>query len=518
MAVGPVLTRKFIIPIYKTLVHDTEANIREISARKVVQFCEILQSTYQDQDDECDEIDKKKIDPIILDEILPLIKALDQDLVEDVQDGLYSVITSLSSLLGEINTKDFLVPLITSSIQNDSCKVKEHIIANLNNIISIIGIDDLKETVQKLMADLVNNSTTVWRTRRNLIVTLSHLAKHSRKDYFNKFLRPLYVKLLNDGVFAVRKVAPLVLPVFVKHFGMTWAKESMVPIFMDFSNHGSYLFRLMSLFGMNELISPTLEDDNGVFQNVDAETPKTKDVLLKVFCYNDILHAELEQDWIKIVVTLAESDEYFNDDIRTYAEEAIQAFTTRDAFQITAISLNELEKHDEEENYLEGILFLIISYFLDIINKLAQDKVPNVRVRAVHTLSKILAFSKKLQDELENNIVVKKILDRIPDEEKEKKKCEIKNKLVEALRERHSFVEFKEDKMDEGVSVTCTESLEDLDFGYDIVEEICVNKTDTESETRNEINASVANENQKTSEQTAETGAQNDTDREVINV
>ncbi|KAI4462166.1 serine/threonine-protein phosphatase pp2a 65 kda regulatory subunit [Holotrichia oblita] len=357
-AVGPSITRKSIVPLYQILVRDTEANIREISARNIVQFCEILQKSYL----ETTNAKKDDLDPVIKDEILPLIKELDKDVVEDVQDGLYSVIISLSSLLGETNTKDFLLPLITSSIENDSSKVKESIVTNLNNIICVIGIEELSGTVQKLMTDLVK--TSIWRTRRNLIVTLCHIARHSKKDYFDQHLKSLYVDLLNDRIYGVRKVATLILP---------------------------------------------------VIKNL-----------------NEVLAVQLEEEWVGIVLAFIEDEDYFNEDIKVYAEETLDAFTKCGDLVVGSITNNEISKRDIEETYLEGLLFLILAYFLDKIHILAQDPVVNIRMRAASTLQKIYNFNNALRKELEEPWVTKLInITSVNDRMTLMQEC--RNELLEAV-------------------------------------------------------------------------------------
>ncbi|GJQ84052.1 hypothetical protein Trydic_g10513 [Trypoxylus dichotomus] len=406
-AVGPSITRKSIVPLYKILVRDSEANIREISARNIVQFCEILQKSYLEDTSER----KEDLDPIIKEEILPLIKELDKDVVEDVQDGLYSVIISLSSLLGEVNTKDFLVPLITSSIENDSSKVKESIVTNLNNIICVVGIEDLSETVQKLMTDLVK--TTIWRTRRNLIVTLSHIARHSKKEYFDQHLKSLYISLLNDPVYAVRKVAPLILPILVKYFGMKWAKNDMIQTYLEFSEKTYYLLRMMCLFGIDELMSPTLEKRNHGYTYLDLlkdkEDANSSKIINRIKNLNEVLTIQLQEEWVGIVLAFIEDEDYFNDDIRAYSEEALDAFAKCGELVIGSITEGEIKKRDTEETYIEGLLFLILAFFLDKIHILAQDLVFNVRMRAANTLQKICNFNAALIKELEEPWVEKLI-------------------------------------------------------------------------------------------------------------
>lgn len=405
-----------------------------------MRFCELLQKSYQEQGDKTEDLD-----PVIKQEILPLIKELDKDVVEDVQNSLYSVIISLSSLLGEINTKDFLLPLITSSIENDSSKVKENIIANLNNIMCVIGIEDLTDTVQKLMTDLMKN--TIWRTRRNLIVTLSHIARHSKQEYFDEHLKPLYVNLLNDTVYGVRKVAPLVLPVLVKHFGMTWARQNIIQTYLEFSQKTYYLLRMMCLFGIDELISPSLEKKESrspyleILKN--RQDPICSKILNRIKNLNELLTVQLREDWVNIVLSFAEEESYFNDDIRAYAEDTIDAFNQCGILEITKITEEEIPKRDTEETYLEGLLFLVLAYFLDKIHSLAHDKVQNVRIRAANTLRKIYEFNMALGKELDENWVEDLVNLTSPDDRLNLGHG-LRNELLDAVNQKNKFEKLSE--------------------------------------------------------------------------
>lgn len=396
-----------------------------------MQFCEILQKSYLETNNSAKPDD---LDPVIKDEILPLIKELDKDVVEDVQDGLYSVIISLSSLLGETNTKDFLLPLITSSIENDSSKVKESIVTNLNNIICVIGIEELSGTVQKLMSDLVK--TSIWRTRRNLIVTLSHIARHSKKDYFDQHLKSLYIDLLNDRIYGVRKVATLILPVLVKYFGMNWAKANMIQTYLEFSNKISYLLRMICLFGIDELISPSLEKRNSDYVYLDLLRDKddanSSKIINRIKNLNEVLAVQLQEEWVGIVLAFIEDEDYFNEDIQVYAEETLDAFTRCGDLVIGSITNEEMSKRDVEETYLEGLLFLILAYFLDKIHILAQDPVVNIRMRAASTLQKIYNFNNVLRKELDEPWVAK-LINVTSDNDRRSLMEECRSELLEAV-------------------------------------------------------------------------------------
>lgn len=418
---GYELTKQYLILHYQNLVSDVEPQVREAAAKNIVAFCVELQTGFKENNQET--IDE--VDPIILNQIFPLIQSLDQDSNTEVKEALSAVITSLSPLLGIENTKTFLLPLIISSVTSDSSKAKEIIISNLNNIISVIGINEIIDNVLDIMIDLVNNSASMWRTRRNLIVTINFIAKKLGKEYFDEHLKPLYQKLLSDGVYAIRKTAPLILPILVKNFGIKWAKQSLVPEFLVFSDHQHYLYRYICLFCIDELVTPTLEaksksasTENDIHEENRLrylkqvyDTVKEDDVdlqnkaitsLNKINKFNSVLKLKLEQQWVLDILQNLEDNFVPDDDIRKYAEDTIEMFTNDNNIEITCISKEEIDLHD---NYLEGILDLIIHKWLNVLEKLSNDPVSNIKINVGKTVKKIVEFNNSLENELNANWV-----------------------------------------------------------------------------------------------------------------
>ncbi|KAF2883855.1 hypothetical protein ILUMI_22324 [Ignelater luminosus] len=419
-ALGYELTRKYLVAIYQNLIHDGEPQVREASAKNIVGFCEILQQTY------IEEHNDEQIDPAILNEIFPLIQYLDQDVSPEVKEALSMVITSLSPLLGVENTKTLLLPLITNSLLNDSSRVRENIISNLNNIISVIGISDIADTVLKIVFELVNNSASVWRTRRNLIVTINYIAKQSGKEYFDTNLKALYQKLLSDGVYAVRKTAPLILPILIKNFGFKWASSSVVPLFLIFSEHRHYLYRFVCLFCIDELVTPTLEskfesattaDDiqnknrlmylqqvrNIIVNQAEEEETinKTEKLLKRLNRLNKTLKIKLnEEEWILNALAFLDENDVAEDDIKKYAEDTIEIFKRDNNLDIMNVSRDEIILKNDDV-YLEGVLDLILNKCLTVLRSLYKDPVPNVQLKVAKTVKKIATFNKSLEAEFE---------------------------------------------------------------------------------------------------------------------
>lgn len=422
-ALGYCLTRKYLVFIYQNLINDTEPQVREASANCIVRFCELLQKTHEENKKEEDD----RIDPVILQQIFPLIQTLDQDSNPDVKEALASVITAFCPLLGLQNTKLLLLPLITASLINDSSKVKENIISNLNNIISVIGIEDIGDTVLQIIVDLVNNSASVWRTRRNLIVTINYIAKHSGKDYFDTHLKPLYQKLLNDGVYAVRKTAPLILPILVKNFGFQWARESILTNILIFAEHKHYLYRYVCLFCIDELVSPTLQTKFGTNEDnrlkylqqvVENENGNDKiPVFLKrIKKLNKDLRRELKKRWVQSTINATQDGQIPDDDIKKYTEDTINMFVTDNNLDILSVCNEDILL---DNVYLEGLMESIVGRFFDALKELSTDPVENVQSLVGRTLMRIQNLCNTLDSDVESEQIKRLITDESESEEEE---------------------------------------------------------------------------------------------------
>ncbi|KAB0799670.1 hypothetical protein PPYR_07550 [Photinus pyralis] len=428
-AFGHDLTRKYLVLIYQNLINDAEPQVREASAKCIVRFCELLQETHQanrkDEDDQ--------LDPVILQQIFPLIQTLDQDNNPDVKEALSSVITAICPLLGLENTKLLLLPLITASLMNDSSRVKENIISNLNNIISVIGLADIADTVLQIIVDLVNNSASVWRTRRNLIVTINYIAKHSGSDYFDTHLKPLYQKLLNDGVYAVRKTAPLILPILIKNFGFEWAKGSILTNIWLFAEHKHYLYRYVCLFCIDELVSPTLEakcvEENRLRylqQLIGKDDENIRIFLNTLRKLNNRLQRKFKQEWVKNTIEATQNELIPEDDIKKYTEDTINMFVTGNNLSILSVRSEDVLIDDV---YLEGLLELAVGKFFDVLKRLAEDPVENVQSLVGRTLMRIRDLCTALDSDFQSEQIKVFLMDEC--ESEEEKEISDDNKSME---------------------------------------------------------------------------------------
>lgn len=404
LALGPSLAKNHLVSLYIKLSRDCEPQVREACAKNVVRFSEILKNNAADGD----------VEEIIVAQIVPMVRDLDDDDSNIVKETLASVITSLSSVLGERYTKTLLLPIITSSLTNASTRVKENIISNLNQLIAVVDVGDIAETLLGIIGDLVDNSASAWRTRRNLVITINSMAAHSDKDYFDSHLRLLYRKLLGDPVYAVRATAPLILPILARSFGMAWVRQSAAPDFLAFADHNHYLYRFVCLFCIDELLAPTVgpKSPPKYLASYEPLAPsRCKHHLYKLRLYQRDLKAKLAQHQ----EPSSALESIPNDNVKRYAEDAMDEFIRENATDVYEVS-EEDQIGSGDETYLSGLLSITLNHFLPVLDKLLRDTVKNVRSRANKTLRNVIELNQALEEELDQ-AWVRQVLGTIDAEE-----------------------------------------------------------------------------------------------------
>jgi hypothetical protein len=151
-----------------------------------------------------------------------------------------------------------------------------------------------------------------------------YITKSTTSKYFDENLKLSYQFLLTDPIYAIRRTAPLTLPVLVKQFGMTWAKNSLIQI-----RNGKFL---------------------ADFKNFIEESEQSKvflETLVKIVKLNNKLDEELKSD-----DSLEEPDGGVNyNELKFYAEDTLVNLKKEQKLVIFSTGLDEIN-----DCYLEGVL------------------------------------------------------------------------------------------------------------------------------------------------------------------
>lgn len=413
--------------MYQNLCKDDEAQVREEAAKNIVKFCENLREYCENEDNQ-----EQSFENLIKEEIVPLIKILYEDKNDYVRAAIAWYVMPFCSLIDSKIVQSDLLPLVKYTIEHEQyAVVKENIARNLDCFIKVMGISNVMDSIQKLMEDLIYTSDSKWRIRRDVLLTFLHVCKQCTQDFFNEKLKDIYIRLLYDPVFAVRKTAPLILPILIKYFGTSWA-YGLVPTILAFAQENNYLHRYIPIYAIDEIVEPILDTGRvnylgGLKQfcfDTDENTRKQAvKVLVKTKILHRLLNKQLEKSWVEEYKEKIDTDDYPPENIKMYAEDIYDAFIAGGKYNITKI---EALPKEHEDIYIAGALFMCNKFFLETISRLLTDDVINVTVKAKLTLLKIIQLGRSLDAELKEDWVEEAIGTNITEKEIEQLEEEIK--------------------------------------------------------------------------------------------
>lgn len=459
-------TRGKILALFQKLVKDTEPEVRIVIAKNLFDYCNSLQETYKNQPKFED-----NFEPVFQQSIMPQIHLLINDPSHEVKLALSSNILALSSLLREECFKNNILPLLVDILENEtSMPILANMLQNLNCLPTNIDLTLSLHSIKNVVRSLIINSQSHWRTRRSIFVAFMHIAKFSSKEFFAENLKIFYAALLGDPVFAIRRTAPIILPLLAKQYGISWTSENIIPYFTMFTKDGRYLYRFVPMFGIMELISPSLDCNSSesgekylrdlkvLAESSNDEVKKAAvKILAKISGMLDKLNKKLEQQKYKDILALNEYIcDFKNDTIDLYAGETMDVLKVQNC-DIFSIKEDVILKN--HSTYIEGVLSLIFREFLFIIETLSDDLIENIQIRSIYTLTKVKQFLNKLAEELDKPWVKDRLKTLTEEEIKN-----IENQVEEEL-SRKAF-EIEEGKIDtelmENIITPSEDALPDL--------------------------------------------------------
>ena len=235
--IGPSLTSHYLVPVFQSLLKDTEAEVRAAIAGKIKEFCDILPAPLRED--------------VIMHTIMPEVKELVKDANQQVKTAVASVITKFSPMLGKDRTIEHLLPLFLTQLKDECPEVRLNIISNIECVNNVIGIEQLSQSLLPAIIELAKDAK--WRVRLAIIEYMPLLASQLGKEYFDDKLNEVCMQWLLDHVYAIREAASSNLRKLVETFGEEWANESVMPKVLNLNQDQSYLKRLTTLFCLREL-------------------------------------------------------------------------------------------------------------------------------------------------------------------------------------------------------------------------------------------------------------------------
>eukprot|EP00118_Oscarella_pearsei_P015653 m.142675 g.142675 ORF g.142675 m.142675 type:complete len:444 (+) comp38363_c0_seq3:513-1844(+) len=237
-AVGPEVTKVDLVPAYRDLLRDPEAEVKTASALKLKEFCEKLPKDTREHS--------------ILTVIIPCVKDLVSDVNSHVKSALASKLMGLAPILGKDHTIQQLLPLFLSQLKDECSEVRLNIISNLDSVNQVIGIKQLSQSLLPAVVDLAEDEK--WRVRLALIEYMPPLASQLGVEIFNDKLNPICQAWLTDSVYAIREAAIMNVKRLVEKFGSEWGMKTVIPPVLALADDQNYLHRMTTLFCIKHLV------------------------------------------------------------------------------------------------------------------------------------------------------------------------------------------------------------------------------------------------------------------------
>lgn len=150
------------------------------------------------------------------------------------------------------------MPLFLSLLKDEASEVRLNIIARMEKVNTVIGIDLLSQSLLPAIVELAGD--TQWRVRLAIIENIPLLAAQlvscrsaysKGVEFFDEKLATLCMSWLGDCVYSIRAAATNNLKNLTEVFGIAWAKSAIYPKILTMSQNANYLYRLTTLFALS---------------------------------------------------------------------------------------------------------------------------------------------------------------------------------------------------------------------------------------------------------------------------
>ena len=229
---GTSTSIQVLAPIYAQLLQDEEAEVRNAACCNLASFCELLGPE------------------TVAQQILPVILRLTTDL-EFVRITFASQINKLCPIVGEQNTKLFLLEAMLDLLKGDSAEIRIPLLKELESVKHVIGEESLAENIMPALAELTNNKQ--WRVRQQIVELMPTFARQLGEEFFTTHFVRVLCALVEDPVFTVREATIDILLPLTDLFGVLWTRTYLLPLVLDTRHRESYLHRLTALMGIAKL-------------------------------------------------------------------------------------------------------------------------------------------------------------------------------------------------------------------------------------------------------------------------
>lgn len=310
-SLGSSISDERLLPVFVRLLNDSEAEVRNCAASKVLEFSKNLGERTRVKS--------------FCQKILPCVKKLAEDPWEHVRASLATVIMGLSDILGKQLTIEHLLPLFLHLLKDDHSEVRLNVISRLNEVNAVIGLEHLAQSLLPAIDDLAENDE--WRTRLAIIEYIPTVSSQLGVEFFNAHLMKLCLMWLKDPVYAVRQKTVEILEKLIEAFGKAWASKVIIPEVLSMARETHFTHRLTCLFAINRMMHAVpVETTVAQLLPVVCDLHKDKipnirlNVAKSLSAAIDVCKAQRVSNAIRPILDILQRDS--DPDVKYFAEEA----------------------------------------------------------------------------------------------------------------------------------------------------------------------------------------------------
>jgi len=177
-----------ILPIYVTLLGDSEPEVRSESVSKLAELATNCSTN------------------LIVQTLLPKLKLqLTTESSQHVKGSMAESICKLAKSISSEEAGTNLIPMVSILLKNNSTEVIVSLIENLEPLIQVLAAAPINEKLIPAVINLAQDK--IWRIRLAALQFFPKLAEYIDRDTFSQKVEPTMVSMIVDPVFMIREEA-----------------------------------------------------------------------------------------------------------------------------------------------------------------------------------------------------------------------------------------------------------------------------------------------------------------------
>ena len=162
-----------------------------------------------------------------------------------VRASLAEAVCKIAPVVGQDNSIDHLVPIVTQLIKDANTEVRLSLMAHIGLVCKTIGKEPTDKHIIPSIIELCNDKQ--WRVRYSTIEFFPKLAEMIDHQLFKDKLESVTIQLLSDIVFSIRERSIDNLIEMRLQFGQDWFENLFITKFTEFITNPKCHMRLTAI-------------------------------------------------------------------------------------------------------------------------------------------------------------------------------------------------------------------------------------------------------------------------------